>query len=483
MSWLLPELLQNAWDENATEVKVTVGWLQPPTKTPTGLVNISVEDNDPDGFKDIAHAYTLFAESEKKDKSEKRGRFNVGEKLVVAACETATISTTTGRVIFTDAGREMLAKKRPSGSVFYGEVRMTQDEFDDALATVQIMFAPAGIDTYINGVLLAPRVPVREFTETLRTPVGEQLKIRDRVATIRIYDTLAGETPHLYEMGIPVVAMLEGGDRWHIDIGQKVPLNIDRDNVTPAYMRVVRRIVLDHAHDLLTELDAANDWTTDAMQDSNVGPASLGALLNLRFGDRRVAYDPSDQEANKLAVSQGYTVVHGGHLPGDAWANVKSHGLILPAGQVTPSPKPYTPGQQNTRATLPEDKWTPGMKNVAWAAREIAAKLLDAKITIEIVNDGQCMNFAATYGRGPSNTGLMEFNMRTLGRKWFDTIGERTVSLIIHELGHHVESDHLSRNYYNALTDLGARLAFEAAADPAWWMTVTESVAAPAVTS
>jgi hypothetical protein len=64
---------------------------------------LSVEDDSPEGFRELAHAYTLFAESYEKGLPEKRGRFNLGEKLVLAMCEEATISTTTGAVHF-DAG-------------------------------------------------------------------------------------------------------------------------------------------------------------------------------------------------------------------------------------------------------------------------------------------------------------------------------------------------------------------------------------------
>lgn len=470
MTWLIPELLQNAWDENATEVEVQIGWLTSPNAVePKGKVAISVIDNDPDGFKDITHAFTLFAESEKKDKSEKRGRFNVGEKLVIAACERATISTTTGKVVFDDAGRVMLPAERKHGSEFYGEVLMTQDELDEALAMVQIMFPPVDVATTVNGEKLAVREPVRTFTETLRTPVGEQLKIRDRKADISLYEPLAGETAYLYEMGIPVVPLIEGGDRWHVDIGQKVPLNIDRDNVTPAYLRVVRRIVLDNAHDLLAKTDASNDWTTDAIQDEKVGPTSLGHLLNLRFGEKRVAYDPSDPEANKIAHSQGYTVVHGGSLPGAAWSNVKQHSAILPAGQVTPSPKPYKHGEAETRQTLPLDKWTPGIHAQVRFAKLVAEKLLGRNISVEIVNDPQCMSFAATYRKATLGDGQLEYNYRTLGKKWFDEIGERQVSLLIHELAHQIESDHFSRRFNDAMSDLGARLALAVAADPDWW--------------
>ena len=59
MSWILPELLQNAWDEDATEVAVNTQWGD-------GVAYFHVEDDDPDGFVNLSHAYTLYAESEKK---------------------------------------------------------------------------------------------------------------------------------------------------------------------------------------------------------------------------------------------------------------------------------------------------------------------------------------------------------------------------------------------------------------------------------
>jgi len=58
------------------------------------------------------------------------------------------------------------------------------------------------------------------------------------------------------------------------------------------------------------------------------------SYLSRRFGDKRVSHDPSDPEANKLAVSQGYTVVHGGMMSSAAWQNAKSANAIQPAGQV-----------------------------------------------------------------------------------------------------------------------------------------------------
>src|SRR6185295_14958917 len=104
-----------------------------------------------------------------------------------------------------------------------------------------------------------------------------------------------------YEMGIPVVAT---GDRWHVNIGQKVPLNMDRDNVTPAYLGQVRAIVAECMARELTTADANATWVRDAFErhGDDFSPELVNDLVTLRFGEKRVAYDPSDPEANALAV-------------------------------------------------------------------------------------------------------------------------------------------------------------------------------------
>src|SRR6266852_5571141 len=87
---LIGELVQNALDEvGVTQIAVTLALV--PGRP---LANLTVEDDSPEGFRDLANAYTLFAESYKRTNPEQRGQFNFGEKLVLAVCETASISTT-----------------------------------------------------------------------------------------------------------------------------------------------------------------------------------------------------------------------------------------------------------------------------------------------------------------------------------------------------------------------------------------------------
>src|SRR4051794_20026249 len=74
---LVGELVQNALDEaGVTRVEIT---LSPVPGRP--LAELTVEDDSPEGFRSLADAYTLFAESYKRGNPEQRGQFNLGEKL------------------------------------------------------------------------------------------------------------------------------------------------------------------------------------------------------------------------------------------------------------------------------------------------------------------------------------------------------------------------------------------------------------------
>jgi hypothetical protein len=98
--FLMYELIQNSWDAAATVVSVELS-KAPGARTAT----LIVEDNSPNGFRDLSHASTLFAESDKKGCATLRGRFNFGEKLVLACCDTAEIISTTGGVRFDEKVR------------------------------------------------------------------------------------------------------------------------------------------------------------------------------------------------------------------------------------------------------------------------------------------------------------------------------------------------------------------------------------------
>src|SRR5690606_5569703 len=103
------------------------------------LVSLIVQDDNPGGFADIRHAYTLFAESKKKSDPTKRGRFNLGEKAVLACLVEGCIVTTSGTVDFCSDGkrRENPRERTEVGSRFEGLIRMTREELEQALREIR----------------------------------------------------------------------------------------------------------------------------------------------------------------------------------------------------------------------------------------------------------------------------------------------------------------------------------------------------------
>jgi len=451
--FVLFELIQNGWDEaGVTKVNVSLEYQG------RNRAVLTVEDDAIEGFKDLTHAFTLFADSAKKTNPQQRGRFNLGAKLVLAISDEVTIRTTNGGIRFDAEGRHSLRVRQPVGSRIECLLRLTADECRALEAHVRKLISPEHIATVFNGQQLEPRLPLEKLRTTLPTEVASDdglLRRVNRATTVRLYAVLAGETATLYEMGIPVV---ETGDRWHYDIGQKVPLTLDRENVPPGFLRQVRVAVFNRMHGQLTEEDANSQWAEAAVASPDCRAEAVASYMGRRFGEKRVGFDLSDPEANKLAVSQGYTVVHGSMMSGGAWKNAKAAGAILPAGKVTPGPKVWT-GEGNPNAIpfedwIPESKWTEGMRQIAAFAQRTAAKVLSRTITVKFCATRQHLG-CESYGPD----GVLDFNKSRLGADWFEQgITEDVVRLLIHEFGHEYSPDHLSSQYHEALCRIGAKL-------------------------
>lgn len=449
----LYELIQNGWDEpGVTKVSVALEHFG------RNKARLIVEDDAPEGFKDLSHAFTLFADSAKKANPEQRGRFNLGEKLVLALSDEVTICTTQGSIRFDAQGRHRLRLRQPVGSRIECLLRLTPDECRAIAAQARKLIAPARITTVFNGEPLAPRLPLESFSVTLPTEVASADGLRRRAqreTVIRLFALLPGETATLYEMGIPVV---ETGDRWHYDIGQKVPLTLDRENVPPGYLRQVRVAVFNRMHNQLGAEDVNSEWAETAIASPDCTADAVTSYVNQRFGEKRVSFDPSDPEANKLAVSKGYTVVHGGMMSAGAWQNAKNASAIRPAGQVTPGPKVWTgegnPDAASFRDWIPESKWTNGMREIATFAQRMAEKVLGRAITVKFCSTPHHLG-GASYGPG----GELVFNKFWLHDPWFEKgITESVVELLVHEFGHDTAIDHLSSEYHEALCRVGAKL-------------------------
>lgn len=453
LAFVLYELFQNAWDTDATEIHATLEMLEG-----RPLARLIVEDDHPEGFKSLSHAWTLFAESEKKGDPNKRGRFNLGEKLVLACCKTAEIITTTGGVRFDDEGRHTLRKKRPDGSVFIAEIRMTRAEYEEVCAAVRTLIVPPMKRTTFNGEELPSRERIGIELASLPTEIADEegyLRRRQRNTELHMYPVNEGETAHLYEMGIPV---METGDKYHVDVQQKIPLNLDRDGVHPSYLRAVRAATLNTTYKFLTKEESTAPWVSDAISSKEITPFAITKVLDQRFGEKRVIFDPSDPEGTKIAVTKGYTVISGGTLSSEQWENVKRFDAALPAGQVTPSPKPFHPGGKPL--TMLEE-WTPAVSDAVAFAINLFCNLIRGNLQVKVANDPGWSTIAC-YDK---ETGLT-LNYVFLGDAIENRNAEGLIDVLLHEFSHHKVSDHLSNEFHEECCRLGARLAILAAERP-----------------
>lgn len=454
--FVLYELLSNAWDTKCGNVTVT---LRPVPGQP--YADIFIWDDHPDGWKNLEHAYTLFAESEKKGDPQKRGRFNLGEKLVLALCQEARIETTTGTVVFGKEGRRHYKSGTQEGSSFEARIRMTREEYEQVEKAVRQVIPPSGVETRFNGQLVG-RCPIfRHVACTLPTEMSDGegiLRRTTRQTTVDLHRIQPGETAWLYEMGLPVVE-LAGNDKFHCNIQQKVPLNSDRDNVTPAYLRELRTAVLNGTYDDLEAGEAADAWVRDATNE-DASLEAVSKIMDLRFTDKRVIADMNDPEGTKLAMSKDYEVIQPGALSGNEWAVVKRYGLALPAGKVTPSPKPFSPDGAPL-ILIPRSEWTNGMVRFARYVMDLAPHLVRRDVEVRFTAE-RTWQFRAAYGGG-----VLTVSVAKLGRTWFDEgPNSDTDELLIHEFAHEEGGgDHLSCQYHEALCVIGSRFVALALAD------------------
>jgi hypothetical protein len=452
---VLYELISNAWDTEATVVTAT---LEPVAGKP--LVEIVVEDDDPQGFATLAHAWTLFAESNRKADVSKRGRFNLGEKLVLACCTSAEIASTTGTVTFDNEGRhEHPRRKRASGSSFHGLVPMTRAQMDEVIAAARLLIPPPGVTVTFNGQPLISRERVAGFEVELPTEFADEegcLHRTRRLTDVLLYDPMPGQPTRIYELGVPVVTH---ECQWDVDVCQKIPLTMDRTNVTPAFIAELQVAVLNDMHDHVRGEAAAASWVTEAISHPDASKDAVTQVVTERFGEGAVAYDPSDTEANKRLAGLGKTVVPGRALPAAAWSAVRAAGALPAAGRVSPTPKPFSEdGPELKRPKV----ITPEMDKRTLEIDALAKALLGHGVMVEWAADVG-WPFGGAYDR---KARMIIINLGRCYNSWVTEPlwSERVLSLLIHEFAHDLPGDHLSHEYQENCCKLGAlcvKLAFE----------------------
>jgi hypothetical protein len=465
--FLLTEMVSNAWDEDITQVEVT---LTCPDENNHSWLRVT--DNSPTGWADLSHSHTMFAESVKKGKSEKRGRFNAGEKDVLALAIEAKLTTVKGQVLFNEDGtRTEGTETREVGSEFVAKFQLTLEEYEHICNQAKLLIPPKGIITLFNGEPIQHRKSCGSFIETLQTPLADKegvLRNTERKATVHLYARHPGETAMIYEMGIPIVEL--GDDTWHVNVMQKVPLSRDRDNVNPAYLRKIRVGILNAKFEELKDDEAAGAaWVRDAVASPKSSDDAVKHVMKARFGDKHVTRDVNDIGSAKEAVSGGYNIIEGGSLTGQEWARVKAikdengESMLKSSADVAPT---NVGGNLPVDEIIPREDWTAAMQSYATLVELVSPKLIGKPVTVRYI-DNEDVRFEGCFSKGfhgnKSKKGFIrEWGIMTVNLVYVDPSSNfDRYSLLLHELAHDkvYSNDHLHRDFYDTVNDLGAKLA------------------------
>jgi len=444
--FIIRELVQNAWDENISKCSFTSEWQN-------GIAYLVMEDDSPEGFKDITHAFTLFAPTYKRLVPEKRGRFNVGEKQVLAMCKEAVVSTTKGTIAFSPQGRIHKRLKREKGSIISLTLRMKMNDYEEMLKSVDLYLPPKGIDFRVNDNPVLYKEPYKVVEVSLPTEVRKEdgMAKTYRKTKVSIHSA-AGSEAYLYEMGLPVCKI---DCLYHVDVQQKIPMSIDRDKVTQSYLRKIFTLVLNETYKLVPEINISDSWIREAMSNKDISDEAVKAVVKSRYGDKVVVANPTDRGSIDEALSHGYKVVYGNELSRPEWKNIRKVGAIRSSSTLFPT------GFADDCEEVEKDE---NMIKVEELTKKIAKRCLGIGVNVRF--------FKWTGANAQYGLRSLTFNVKGLGKRFFDPpINNRVIDLILHELAHE-KGHHVEASYQNCLTRMAGELIIIALNEPEFFKEV-----------
>lgn len=470
--WMIVrELIANALDENISKCAISFSYL-------SGKATIIVEDDSPEGFVDLSHAYTLFADTRKRSNPNVRGRFNLGEKQVICLSDYVRITSTKGGVEFRvlEGKRIMLRKKRDAGSEVMVVVKMDKAEYLECIEYCKQILSPkkflvlnktaiAGSESFEFHVEC--KAPYKTFTAKLKTELkdtesGDMKNVtRETEVNIHMKSATGGKT-YIYELGIPIC---EIECDYSIDVQQKVPLSADRDKVEVPYLKALYGEVLNQ---MITEIkpeQASNIWVRTGFGSDRATKESRNSIIVKRFGDKALIENPFDPYAKDKAITDGYALVRNTDLSEDERNMIKQDGLL----QTTTAM--FGVNFVNAKRVSPDAR----QKNIADFCKRIAKEFQNIDLKVVFIDCPEADELA-TFNY-PSNNELT-FNAGRINDGWWEEsngcVGAEMLDLIIHELGHK-GGWHYESGYHKELTYLGSRLTRKGLTNPMWFKLKAEN--------
>ena len=422
---LVFELIQNALDENSTTCTVAIEHIRK-------ITQVTVRDDNPDGFKDLRDGYTLFRTTSKRADPTKRGRFNLGEKIVIARALKAIIATTKGTISFDDKGRHQHQTKSTAGSCITVQLpRWSDTATRQALTMLRRIYVPKGYTLRINHECVPHREPLKVTTTTLPTEItrvrdGVPVMTRTKRKTKVHFHKAPDEQAYLCEMGLPI-CKLDG--QYDADVQQKVPQSQDRTLVSDSYLQDIYAEMLTAFEDDLDEQDLGSAAVRAALEDERVSPVVAKKVFHTQFGDNAVIQSPFDPDANQEAARAGATIVSGRTFGATVNNKLRSAGI-----QTTSEAFSRNRDQLARDGNLPQGFQEVKERAEYGSMRQYAnylSQLIHGR-SVDVRFGYWLGNTAALYTHG----GQITINVRCVGADKMAKPISNCTSLLLHELCH-----------------------------------------------
>lgn len=429
---MVSELIQNSWDCDECSVCAVE------IKNTKKHTIVTVIDDHPEGFKNISDAYTLFGSTAKRGDPTKRGRFNLGEKLVFARADEATVATTTGTIRFTDKGRTELSKCTDSGSMITAKFpRCTDAELDTALEFLKAMYRPKDVKYQLCGKEIPYRKPVKktktkmstEFIKQIDGGQGVMTKTK-RMTEIWFYKKQRDQA-FLYELGIPVCE-LDG--KFDVDIQQKIPLSQDRTVVPQSYMQDVYAELYLNMHEQIAPGDLGQSSTRIALEDERMTPEVAAKIFKQQYGDNAVIQS-HDADSDQEAARHNATIVNSRTFGSDVNHKLRDGG-IQTTKEVYCRDRDELEGSLGLPKGFKEVKDNPSRDNLTAYVKMLGKELQGRELSIKYASWHS--STVAFYRKG----GEVTFNVLKIPTIKMKTPVSKLSSLILHEISHSLGDGH-----------------------------------------
>jgi len=304
---LVRELIQNAFDEEASVVKVFIKW------TPKRGVQLRVTDDVPGGIRDERLVFTIW-ETDKADSPTKRGRMGRGLKEVVSVSDRTIVSTqgrnatVFERVADGDWKRYTSNKFPPptQGTVVEAKIKSwKQKDVDDVVEYLRHIRAPNHMMFYVNDEWIRAAPALEEYemylpSVTFVTEEGER-RVSNRSFNTKVQLFHEAES-WVYEMGLPIEKI---EFPMSIDVGQRVPLREQRDTLTKNYRDELFAKLVSRRIDVIPSEELKDNYVLNA--------ASYGFLMS-DAAQKKIA-DAWTEGKPYAATPTMMSVATGAHIP------------------------------------------------------------------------------------------------------------------------------------------------------------------------